>query len=124
MRPLRDQMAEGHQPEEGKGSIPLSWRGHSCLDSSRTVRRLAGRQAQGPVVVVVVGVSEGQGLLAKSLCGEPEAPHGVGDMGGNTVHSSPVQRLLGICPLVGLKGDTGGRQEGVDPRKVQFNSKG
>lgn len=115
-------MAEGRQLEEGKGSIPLAWRGHPCLNSSRTVRRLGGRQARGPVVVVV-GVSEGQGLHAKSSRGEPEALHGGGDVGGNTVHSSPVQRLLGICPLVGLKGDAGGRQEGVDPRKVQFSSK-
>lgn len=111
-------MAEGHQPEEGKGSNPLAWRGRLCLDSSRTVRRLGGHQAQGPVMVVV-GMSEGQGFLAKSSCGDPEALHG----GGDTVHSSLVQRLPGICPLVGSKGDAGGRQEGVDPGKVRFGSK-
>lgn len=73
--------------------------------------------------MVVVGMSEGQGFLAKSSCGDPEALHGGGHMGGNTVHSSLVQRLPGICPLVGSKGDAGGRQEGVDPGKVRFGSK-
>lgn len=126
-----DQMAKGHecQPKGGKGSIPLVWRGCPCSDSSRTVRRLGGCRAQGlgqpcTVMMVVVGVLKKQGLLAKSLCGEPKALHG----GGNTGMEHPPGLCKGfwdsVCPLVGMKGDAGGAGLlGADPGKIQFSKK-
>lgn len=61
----------------GQGVIPLAWRGLPCLDSSQTGRRLGRHQT---VVLVVVGMSKEQGLLAKTLRGEPKALHGDGDV--------------------------------------------
>lgn len=47
------------------------------MDSSQTGRRLGRHQT---VVLVVVGMSKEQGLLAKTLRGEPKALHGDGDV--------------------------------------------
>lgn len=105
---------DGKRPQvpahRGPGSFPLAWRGHPCLDSGGTGGRL-GR----PGPRAALGVSEGQGLLAKSLQG-PETE----------IRNRPTLALCKgfwefACPLLGMKGAPGvsasreGGLRGADP---------
>lgn len=71
------QMAKGHgsQPGAKAPSLLLG----EAIRAWAAVGPAGGWDVTGPTAVVVVGVSEGQGLLAKSLGGEPKALRGGGD---------------------------------------------
>lgn len=73
------QMGKGHecQREKAKGAALGQQRGDRTMGRCRAQ---AWGQL-GTVTVEVVGQLEGQGLLAKSLCGEPKALHGNGKTG-------------------------------------------